>query len=227
MAKISKKDINFYSQLASPTTTKIKTGAIVGVAAIVMVVLMIGGYVGLKVYNTSITKQIDDLQVKMEDQVLAEKISKANDVASEISILRTAGDAYSQVRTEINENQRYVDDFSDTLNEQLLSCENYTSNGKTTRVATIEGYSYDDEILTITATSTDSACVSFFVSNINKLGLFESVTYSGYEVEEDEESGTSVYNYTVDAVFLTHDYTETEEETTADGSTETTEEVTD
>ena len=148
---------------------------------------------------------------------LMEKINNANAVAADINTLRTAGNAYSEIRVKIDGSQEYCDNFSDDLVEKLVSCEDTVSPSKgATKVAKITGLSYDGSVFSIDAYSTDSQYVSTFVANLTRLGLFSTVTYDGYTFSE----GT--YTYTISAVFKSAETTVTD----ADGNpVETTTEV--
>ena len=181
------------------------------------VVLLVGGYVGARVYVHTQENLVAEMQEKANDAELMEKINNANAVAADINTLRTAGNAYSEIRVKIDGSQEYCDNFSDDLVEKLVSCEDTVSPSKgATKVAKITGLSYDGSVLSIDAYSTDSQYVSTFVANLTRLGLFSTVTYDGYTFSE----GT--YTYTISAVLKSAETTVTD----ADGNpVETTTEV--
>lgn len=216
MAKIPKKDINLYPLVVTPKKNTVKKGALFAVVGAVAVVLLAGSYISVRVYVKTQENVIVKLQEKANDAALLEKIQNANAVAADITTLRTAGNAYTEVRKEIDQSRSYCDDFSEDLIEQLLSCEYYTSpvEGQL-QIATITALSYDGTTLSITANSPDSQNVSAFVNNLTRLDLFSDISYTGYSLSDD------VYTYTINAVFVKHVY-ETEEATgeTAETTTE-------
>ena len=205
MAKIPKKDLNLYPLVVAPKKKTVKKGALFAVAGAAAVVLLVGGYVGARVYVHTHENLVAEMQEKANDAELMEKINNANAVAADINTLRTAGNAYSEIRVKIDGSQEYCDNFSDDLVEKLVSCEDTVSPSKgATKVAKITGLSYDGSV------------VSTFVANLTRLGLFSTVTYDGYTFSE----GT--YTYTISAVFKSAETTVTD----ADGNpVETTTEV--
>lgn len=195
MAKTLKKDINLYTLVVAPKAKTVKKGALITVIGIVAVLLLGGSYAGVKIY------------VHTQDKIVAALQEKAA-VAADIGTLRTAGNAYAEVRKEIDQSRSYCDDFSDDLTEKLLSCETYSTAQEDITVATITGLSYDGVVLSITANSTNSTYVSFFVTNLTRLGIFSDISYSGYVLSDTE------YTYTISAVFVEHVYEETTEPAT-------------
>lgn len=208
MAKTPKKDINLYTLVVAPKAKTVKKGALITVIGIVAVLLLGGSYAGVKIYVHTQDKIVAALQEKANDTELMEKIANANAVAADIGTLRTAGNAYAEVRKEIDHSRSYCDDFSDDLTEKLLSCETYSTAQEDITVATITGLSYDGVVLSITANSTNSTYVSFFVTNLTRLGIFSDISYSGYVLSDTE------YTYTISAVFVEHVYEETTEPAT-------------
>ena len=204
MAKIPKKDMNLYPLVVAPKKNTVKKGALFAVAGAAAVVLLVGGYVGARVYVHTQENLVAEMQEKANDAELMEKINNA-------------GNAYSEIRVKIDGSQEYCDNFSDDLVEKLVSCEDTVSPSKgATKVAKITGLSYDGSVFSIDAYSTDSQYVSTFVANLTRLGLFSTVTYDGYTFSE----GT--YTYTISAVFKSAETTVTD----ADGNpVETTTEV--
>lgn len=181
MAKIPKKDMNLYPLVVAPKKNTVKKGALFAVAGAAAVVLLVGGYVGARVYVHTQENLVAEMQEKANDAELMEKINNANAVAADINTLRTAGNAYSEIRVKIDGSQEYCDNFSDDLVEKLVSCEDTVSPSKgATKVAKITGLSYDGSVFSIDAYSTDSQYVSTFVANLTRLGLFSTVTYDGY-----------------------------------------------
>ncbi|MGN1404177.1 MAG: hypothetical protein ACI4XB_07640 [Ruminococcus sp.] len=208
MAKTPKKDINLYTLVAAPKTKTVKKGALFAVLGIVAVVLLGGSYTGVKIYVHTQEQIAEELQEKANDAELMEKIANANAVAADISTLRTAGNAYSEVRKEIEQSRAYCDDFSDDLIEKLLECETFHTAQADVTVATITGLSFDGSTLSISASSSDSKYVSYFVTNLTRLGIFSDISYTGYSLSGEE------YTYTVSAVFVAHVYEETTEPAT-------------
>ncbi len=203
MAKTPKKDINLYTLVIGPKKSGTKKGVIYALIGIAAVVVLGGSFAGVKFYAVAQEHAAALLEEKANDTDLLQKIANANEVASDISTMRTAGNVYKEVRTQIDGSQFYDDQFTSTLISQLKSCEVYTITEENDRIATITGLAYDGTALQISASSADSQYVSLFVTNLNRLGLFSSITYSGYDLKED------TYTYTVTAVFQT-----TEEATT-------------
>lgn len=206
MAKIPKKDINLYPLVVAPKKNTMKKGALYGVLGVAAVLLLVGGYVGTSIYVHTQEKLVTEMEAKANDTALLEKIQNANAVAADIGILRTAGNAYDEVRVTIDGSQTYCDNFSDELVQQLLSCQDTISpTAGELQIAEITGLSYDGTVLSITADSTDSQYVSTFVANLNRLGLFSSLTYDGYSLSD------GVYTYTVNASFKPAETTATDE----------------
>jgi hypothetical protein len=144
MAKIPKKDMNLYPLVVAPKKNTVKKGALFAVAGAAAVVLLVGGYVGARVYVHTQENLVAEMQEKANDAELMEKINNANAVAADINTLRTAGNAYSEIRVKIDGSQEYCDNFSDDLVEKLVSCEDTVSPSKgATKVAKITGLSYD------------------------------------------------------------------------------------
>lgn len=208
MAKTPKKDINLYTLVAAPKKKTVKKGAFFTAIGIVAVVLLGGSYAGVRIYVHTQEQIVAELQGKANDTELMEKIANANAVAADISTLRTAGNAYSEVRKEIDQSRSYCDDFSDELVEQLLGCETFHTAWEDITVATITGLSYDGSTLSISASASDSRYVSYFVTNLTHLGFFSDISYSGYVLSGEE------YTFTVNAVFVEHVYEETTEPAT-------------
>lgn len=180
MAKIPKKDMNLYPLVVAPKKNTVKKGALFAVAGAAAVVLLVGGYVGARVYVHTQENLVAEMQEKANDAELMEKINNANAVAADINTLRTAGNAYSEIRVKIDGSQEYCDNFSDDLVEKLVSCEDTVSPSKgATKVAKITGLSYDGSV-------------------------FSTVTYDGYTFSE----GT--YTYTISAVFKSAETTVTD-----------------
>ena len=170
MAKIPKKDMNLYPLVVAPKKNTVKKGALFAVAGAAAVVLLVGGYVGARVYVHTQENLVAEMQEKANDAELMEKINNANAVAADINTLRTAGNAYSEIRVKIDGSQEYCDNFSDDLVEKLVSCEDTVSPSKgATKVAKITGLSYDGSVFSIDAYSTDSQYVSTFVANLTRL----------------------------------------------------------
>ena len=180
MAKIPKKDMNLYPLVVAPKKNTVKKGALFAVAGAAAVVLLVGGYVGARVIVHTQENLVAEMQEKANDAELMEKINNANAVAADINTLRTAGNAYSEIRVKIDGSQEYCDNFSDDLVEKLVSCEDTVSPSKgATKVAKITGLSYDGSV-------------------------FSTVTYDGYTFSE----GT--YTYTISAVFKSAETTVTD-----------------
>ncbi len=214
MAKASKKDINLYTLLVSPKKHTVKTGLIFGVIGIAAVVVMGGAFAGLKVYAGSQEKKVQSLEEKTKDPVLLEKLSRVQEISDQIGVLRTAGDVYKEVHLQRIQSQGYRDDFTTDLVEKLESCEDGFMYNQPTHLAEITGLSYSAKTLYITAQSEESKYISVFVDRLKGLGLFESLSYSGYTLQE--ENG---YVYTVNAVFHPREY-EIPTEPTTEASTE-------
>ena len=150
MAKIPKKDMNLYPLVVAPKKNTVKKGALFAVAGSAAVVLLVGGYVGARVYVHTQENLVAEMQEKANDAELMEKINNANAVAADINTLRTAGNAYSEIRVKIDGSQEYCDNFSDDLVEKLVSCEDTVSPSKgATKVAKITGLSYDLSLIHI------------------------------------------------------------------------------
>ena len=197
MAKLPKKDINLYPLVVAPKKNTMKKGALFGILA---VLLLGGSYAGARIYVHTQENLVSEMETKANDTALMEKINNANAVANDISILRTAGDVYTEVRATIDGTQEICDNFSEDLVQKLVGCEKTVSPGRGE----------------IQASSTDSQYVSTFVTNLTRLDLFSSITYDGYSLSD------SVYTYTVNAVFKSAETTATD----ADGNpVETTTEV--
>ena len=130
MAKIPKKDMNLYPLVVAPKKNTVKKGALFAVAGAAAVVLLVGGYVGARVYVHTQENLVAEMQEKANDAELMEKINNANAVAADINTLRTAGNAYSEIRVKIDGSQEYCDNFSDDLVEKLVSCEDTVSPAK-------------------------------------------------------------------------------------------------
>ena len=157
MAKIPKKDMNLYPLVVAPKKNTVKKGALFAVAGAAAVVLLVGGYVGARVYVHTQENLVAEMQEKANDAELMEKINNANAVAADINTLRTAGNAYSEIRVKIDGSQEYCDNFSDDLVEKLVSCEDTVSPSKgATKVRSV----------------------------LTRLGLFSTVTYDGYTFSE-------------------------------------------
>lgn len=206
MAKTPKKDINLYTLVIGPKKSTMKKGVLFAVIGIVSVVLLSGSYVGVRFYVKMQEKVVSELEEKANDSELLAKIQNANAVAADIGTMRTAGQAYAQVRTEIDSSQRYCDDFSPDLIQKLTSCEYYSLLGERVRIAAITNISYDGTVMEITATSPDSHYISYFVDSLNRLKLFSDISYTGYTLSGEE------YTFTINAVFQEHVYETTEEE---------------
>ena len=220
MAKTPKKDINLYPLVVAPKKNTMKKGVLFAVIGVAAAVAFVGSFVGVKLYVNAQLEQVAEMEAKANDASLMEKIENANAVVSDINILRTAGNAYAKIGKEIYGTRSYSDDFSDDLIEKLVGCETYQSmSAGEVRIATITALAYDGETLSITANSADSQDVSAFVTNLTRLGLFSDISYTGYSLSEN------VYTYTVNAVFVTHNYETTTGEAAAGGTTETTTEV--
>lgn len=206
MAKIPKKDINLYPLVVAPKKNTMKKGVLYGILGAAAVLLLGGGYAGAKIYVHTQEKLVTEMEAKANDSALLEKIQNANAVAADIGILRTAGNAYSEVRVTIDGSQTYCDNFSDELIQQLLSCQDTISpTAGELQIAEITGLSYDGTTLSIAADSADSQYVSTFVANLTRLGLFSSITYDGYSLAD------GAYTYTVNAVFKPAETTATDE----------------
>ena len=216
MAKTPKKDLNLYALVAGPKkSTVVKKGALFTVLGIVAVVALGGSYAGIKIYSHTLDNSVEDWEEKANDTELQEKIANANAVAAEISVLRTASGAYESVRLEIDSSVQYTSSFTQELVERILSCETYVLSGENSQVAVVTALSYDNETLSITAGSTNSRYASFFVQNLTKLGIFDSVNYTGYTSSE------GVYTYTVTVTFPEYEATdETTEETIEEGASQ-------
>lgn len=208
MAKTPKKDINLYTLVAAPKTKTAKKGVLFTVIGIAAVLLLGGSYAGVRIYVHTQEKIAIALEKKANDTELMEKIKNANAVAADIGTLRTAGNAYTEVRKEIDQSRVYCDDFLEDLIEKLLSCETFVTSQGDFSVATITGLSYADATLSISASSADSNYVSYFVTNLTRLGIFSDISYSGYTLTDEE------YTYTINAVFVEHVYEETTEPAT-------------
>lgn len=219
--KMPRKDINLYTLVVGPKKSTMKKGVLFAVIGILAVVLLGGGFAAAKVYAVTQEKIASELEAKTNDPALQEKLQHVNDLAQDIATMRTAGNAYSTIRTEIEFGARSnCDDFTLDLVEQLVSCEDYSVGETTREIATITGLSFDGQTLQITAQSVDSRNVSFFVSNLVHLGIFSDVSYDSYTLSETS------YTYVVNAVFTAHDYTEETTEAGETGeTTETTEEA--
>ncbi len=226
--KMPKKDINLYTLVVGPKKSTMKKGVLFTVIGIAAVLLLGGGFAAAKVYAVSQDKIAADLEKKVNDPELQEKLQHVNELAKDIAMMRTAGNAYGAIRTEIDYNAKSsCDDFTVDLVEKLVSCEEYNISAEDNHIATITALSFEDQTLHITADSVDSRNISFFVSNLTRLGIFSDVSYESYALTEknvtygEEKVSNSVYTYVVDAVFVTHVYEEEPEETT-----QTTEEAT-
>ena len=108
MAKIPKKDMNLYPLVVAPKKNTVKKGALFAVAGAAAVVLLVGGYVGARVYVHTQENLVAEMQEKANDAELMEKINNANAVAADINTLRTAGNAYSEIRVKIDGSQESV-----------------------------------------------------------------------------------------------------------------------
>lgn len=220
MAKAVKKDINLYALVAGPSKRTVRTGLIAILAGAAALVLMVTGFIGIKIYANTQSNAVAVLQQKTQDPVLKEKLSKVNELMEQIDTLRRSGDVYKQVRLDIIYSQSYCDDFSDEFIETIKSSETIVAAGSVVRLATITGLSYDGTTLHITATSTDNRNISNFIDRLGSLDLFSQIDYGGYSLAT--ENG---YSFTVDAVFCTHEYElpsedETQSETNAADSVE-------
>ncbi len=210
MAKTPKKDLNLYALVAGPKkSTVVKRGALFTVIGIVAVVALAGTYAGVKIYTATLNNSVEEWTEKANDPELQEKNNNANAVAAEIAILRIASGAYESVRVEIDSSVQYTESFQKDLVERILSCEIYTLSGEEEQVATVISLLFDNEILSITAESTNSRYASFFVQNLTTLGIFDSVNYPGYS------SSDGVYTYTVSVTFLEYEV-ETDKDTATD-----------
>ena len=201
MGKTPKKDINLYPLVVAPKKNTMKKGALYVVLGAAAVVLLAGGFVGTKIY-----KLVTEMEQKADDSDLREKIKNADAVAADIAVERTAGNAYTELRKQIDSSWYYNDDFTTDLVDQLKSCE--TAQNET--IASITGLSFDGTVLHITAESISSQSVSAFVKNLRNLDAFSNVSYSGYTLTD------GVYTYEVLATFVEHVYTETPTDVTTE-----------
>lgn len=209
MAKASKKDINLYTLIVGPKKHTVKTGLILGIVGIAALLIMGGTFAGLRVYANAQENKVAELQEKTNDPVLREKLAHVNEVMKQISVLRAAGDVYKEVRLDIIQSQSYRDDFTPDLVDKIRNCEYRSINSEDVQIAEVTALAYTDNVLQITAHSDDSKYVSMFVDQIKSLGLFESIFYDGYVLQE--EVG---YVYTVNAVFYKRVYELPAEEST-------------
>lgn len=228
--KTPKKDINLYLLVAGPKKSTMKKGLLFTVLGIAAVVLMAVGFTSLKVYQSTQEKLVAELEEKTQDPALLEKIEHVNELAKDIATIRTAGDAYGAVRGEIDYGIRSsCDNFTLDLIDKLIHCQDYRIGSEMEQIAAITAVSYDGQTLHISATSPDSQYVSSFVYNLTRLNIFSDVSYSSYtrsEVEDENGEVTVSYAYTIDAVFVTHEYNDAEENPEATGEGETTDDTT-
>lgn len=206
MGKTPKKDINLYPLVVAPKKNTMKKGALYVVLGAAAVVLLAGGFVGTKIYKDTQSKLVTEMKQKADDSDLREKIKNADAVAADIAVERTAGNAYTELRKQIDSSWYYNDDFTTDLVDQLKSCE--TAQNET--IASITGLSFDGTVLHITAESISSQSVSAFVKNLRNLDAFSDVSYSGYTLTD------GVYTYEVLATFVEHVYTETPTDVTTE-----------
>ena len=89
MAKIPKKDMNLYPLVVAPKKNTVKKGALFAVAGAAAVVLLVGGYVGARVYVHTQENLVAEMQEKANDAELMEKINNANAVAADINLSKS------------------------------------------------------------------------------------------------------------------------------------------
>ncbi len=176
-------------------STQIKRGVLFSVLGIAAVVILGGTYGGIQVYSHVLSNSAEEWQAKANDEELLAKIADANEIASEIAVLRTAAGAYESVRIEIDSSEQYSQNFTRDLVDQLISCETRVLSGEKTQVALVTALSYDGTTLSISAESSSSQYASFFVQSVSNLDIFDRVSYAGYT------SNNGVYTYTVTATF--------------------------
>lgn len=73
MAKIPKKDMNLYPLVVAPKKNTVKKGALFAVAGAAAVVLLVGGYVGARVYVHTQENLVAEMQEKANDAELMER----------------------------------------------------------------------------------------------------------------------------------------------------------
>jgi Tfp pilus assembly protein PilN len=205
--KIPKKDLNLYTALIGPKKKTVSTGIILSIVGASAAVLLIGSYVGLRIYAATKEADVTQLEMLTQDSVLQEKLAHANEVMEEVHVLQVSSGAYEEVYGEIIQTEGYCKNFSSDLVEQLLRCQDFTVSGHAQQIATITGLSYSGGVLQIAAESDDSRNVSYFVNQLKTLDLFTEISYSGYAQSGAGES----YSYVVTATFQPHTYVLDEE----------------
>lgn len=169
MAKAPKKDLNLYTLVVGPKKSTMKKGVLYTILGVTAAVVLVGSYVGVRVYVGAQDRLVEEWTEKANDTDLQEKILDANEIASDIVVMRTVSNAYDEIRIVIDGSKVYT---TDTFVEQLIGCETCILDGMTTQIADITSITYDGTTLSVTANSVESRYASFFVQNLQMLGVF-------------------------------------------------------
>lgn len=205
MAKAPKKDLNLYTLVVGPKKSTMKKGVLYTILGVTAAVVLVGSYVGVRVYVGAQDRLVEEWTEKANDTDLQEKILDANEIASDIVVMRTVSNAYDEIRIVIDGSKAYT---TDTFVEQLIGCETCILDGMTTQIADITSITYDGTTLSVTANSVESRYASFFVQNLQMLGIFQEIGYSGYSSSNDG------YTYTVNGELTPYEPEESTEEAT-------------
>jgi hypothetical protein len=188
------KDINFYTQFADPSKKKNKKETIIVAAAGGVIIALAGVYGFLMLNSLALSNKRDDLEAKVNDKNLLDRIALSEKMADDTVKYNTVIDVYKNNDLDIASNNKVRDNVTQRVLDTLLGCELGTT--------TVQSFSYADGTVTLNVSAGSEEEAADYITNLKATGVFDWVEYVGYSKTDTE------YSYTAVAYF------EGEEETT-------------